>query len=80
MRRKIPLTINLHPRIHALGSAYAEAKEKSISAIVEQLLIDDMKAHGVNVDVPPDELLKAIERYLSGKQLETKEEPKKARG
>jgi len=64
MRRKKPITINLPARIRVLGEAFAEANGRSLSSWLEDLMRADMERAGVKVDLPPTELMKAMERYL----------------
>ena len=72
MRRKKPITINLPTRIRLLGEAFAEANGKSLSSWLEDLMRTDMERAGVKVDLPPDELMKAMERYLDERDANPK--------
>lgn len=62
--RKKAITINLPPRIITLGTAYAEANERSLSALLEDLLRRHLESEGVPVGLPLDELIRTMaERY-----------------
>lgn len=65
MRRKIPVTFNLPARVRVMAEAYAEANGMSFSSYLEDLIRDDMRKAGVNVNLPPAELLAAMEKWVS---------------
>lgn len=49
--RKVPVTINLNPLVKNAANAWAKANEKSLSVLIEDLLKDHFKEHGVNAYV-----------------------------
>ena len=67
MPRKEKITFNLPPDIRALGEVFAGQRNKSLSVWIEGLMTRDMLKHGVDPDLPPPELQRAVEKWVADK-------------
>lgn len=59
--KKIPLNLNLAPTLRAYVDKFVEMNDrKSAVAVVEEAIREFFKNRGIDTDVPPAQLLKAL--------------------